>query len=61
METGDSYALTASASIRAVEETLARSLNGAFSPARAFGTDFVLTIEHTTRTVVPEALPRRSH
>jgi short subunit dehydrogenase-like uncharacterized protein len=57
VETGDSYAFTASASIRALEETLARSLHGAFSPAGAFGADFVLTIEHTTRTDVPEGSP----
>ncbi len=49
VETGNSYAFTASASIRAVEETLSRSLRGAFSPAGAFGTDFVLTIEDTTQ------------
>ena len=33
LETGDSYAFTPAASIRAVEETLARSPRGAFSPA----------------------------
>ena len=49
LETGDAYAFTTAASVRAVEETLARSLAGASSPASAFGTDFILTIEHTTR------------
>jgi hypothetical protein len=39
---GDAF--TATASIRAVEETLARSPSGALSPAAAFGADFVLTI-----------------
>jgi short subunit dehydrogenase-like uncharacterized protein len=33
LQTGESYAFTATASIRAVEETLARSLSGALSPA----------------------------
>jgi short subunit dehydrogenase-like uncharacterized protein len=32
-----------------VEETLTRSQGGAFSPAAAFGADFVLTIPNTTR------------
>jgi short subunit dehydrogenase-like uncharacterized protein len=50
LQTGESYAFTAAASIRAVEETLARSLSGAFSPAAAFGADFVLTIPDTSRT-----------
>ncbi len=50
LQTGESYAFTATASIRAVEETLARSLSGAFSPAAAFGADFVLTIPGTSRT-----------
>ena len=50
LQTGESYAFTATASIRAVEETLARSLSGAFSPAAAFGADFILTIHGTSRT-----------
>jgi short subunit dehydrogenase-like uncharacterized protein len=50
LQTGESYAFTAAASIRAVEETLARSLSGALSPAAAFGADFVLTIPGTSRT-----------
>lgn len=50
VETGESYAFTASASIRAVEETLSGSHRGATSPAAAFGADFVLTVEHTNRT-----------
>ena len=50
LRTGESYAFTAAASIRAVEEALARSLSGAFSPAAAFGADFVLTIPGTSRT-----------
>ena len=49
LQTGDSYAFTAAASIRAVEETLTRSQAGAFSPAAAFGAGFTLTIPDTTR------------
>ena len=49
LQTGESYAFTAAASVRAVEETLARSLRGALSPATAFDADFILTIAGTTR------------
>ena len=49
LQTGESYAFTAAASIRAVEETLDRSPRGALSPATAFGADFALTIPGTTR------------
>jgi short subunit dehydrogenase-like uncharacterized protein len=58
LQTGESYAFTAAASIRAVEEALARSLSGAFSPAAAFGADFVLTIPGTSRTdTIPAEAP----
>jgi short subunit dehydrogenase-like uncharacterized protein len=58
LQTGESYAFTATASIRAVEETLARSLSGALSPAAAFGADFVLTIPGTSRTdTIPSETP----
>jgi short subunit dehydrogenase-like uncharacterized protein len=50
LHTDESYAFTAAASIRAVEETLARSPSGAVSPAAAFGADFALTIPGTTRS-----------
>jgi short subunit dehydrogenase-like uncharacterized protein len=50
LQTGESYAFTAAASIRAVEEALALSLSGALSPATAFGADFALTIPGTSRT-----------
>ena len=46
-----------------VEETLARSVPGAFSPAAAFGADFALTIPDTARidTIPAETLaPPRS-
>ena len=49
LQTGDSYSFTPAASIRAVEETLEGSHQGASSPASAFGTDFALRIEDTTR------------
>ena len=49
LQAGESYAFTVAASIRAVEETLARSPRGALSPAIAFGVDFTLTIPGTTR------------
>jgi short subunit dehydrogenase-like uncharacterized protein len=59
LQTGESYAFTAAASIHAVEETLTRSPRGALSPATAFGGDFILTIPGTTRldTIPAEALP----
>jgi short subunit dehydrogenase-like uncharacterized protein len=50
LQTGESYAFTATSSIRAVEEALARSLSGALSPAAAFGADFVLSIPGASRT-----------
>jgi short subunit dehydrogenase-like uncharacterized protein len=49
LQTGESHAFTAAASVRAVEETLARSLRGALSPATAFDADFILTVAGTTR------------
>ncbi len=57
LQAGESYAFTAAASIRAVEETLTRALHGAVSPAAAFGADFALTIPGTSRTdtVRPQA------
>jgi short subunit dehydrogenase-like uncharacterized protein len=58
LQTGESYAFTASASIRAVEEALTRSLSGAFSPAAAFGADFALTIPGTIRTDTIPADPQ---
>ena len=50
LQAGESYAFTAAASIRAVEETLTRAPRGAVSPAAAFGADFALTIPGTSRT-----------
>ena len=54
LETGDSYALTSAASIRAVERTLAGSEPGALSPAAAFGADFAFTIQDTALIDVPD-------
>jgi hypothetical protein len=48
LQTGDSYAFTPAASIRAVEETLVGSKGGALSPVVAFGVDFAITIQDTT-------------
>jgi len=49
LQTGDSYAFTVAASIRAVEEAFASSRRGACSPASAFGADFAFGIQGTTR------------
>jgi short subunit dehydrogenase-like uncharacterized protein len=57
LQTGESYAFTAAASIRAVEETLSRSPRGAFSPAAAFGTGFSLTIPDTAQL---DAIPAQA-
>jgi short subunit dehydrogenase-like uncharacterized protein len=61
LQTGESYAFTAAASIRSVEEALAHSLCGALSPAAAFGVDFALTIQGTTRAdaIAAEAGPAK--
>jgi short subunit dehydrogenase-like uncharacterized protein len=60
LQTGESYAFTAAASIRVIEETLARSAPGAFSPAAAFGADFALTIPDTARIdTIPAEAPAR--
>jgi hypothetical protein len=56
LQAGESYAFTAAASIRAVEETLTRSASGAVSPAAAFGADFAPTSPGTTR--LPAEVPR---
>ena len=62
LQAGESYAFTAAASIRAVEETLTRAPHGAVSPAAAFGADFALTIPGTSRTdAVPAQDARRRH
>jgi len=61
LQTGESYAFTAAASIRVIEETLARSVPGAFSPAAAFGADFALTIPNTARIdTIPAGAPPAS-
>lgn len=51
LRTGDSYAFTPAASVRAVEETLATSLRGSLSPS-AFGSEFASSIKGTERTEV---------
>ncbi len=59
LQTGESYAFTAAAGIRAVEETFTRSPRGALSPAAASGADFAFTIQGTTRidTIPAEGTP----
>lgn len=57
LETGDAYAFTPAASIRAVEETLGGSPHGALSPAAAFGADFAFTIQDTKRIGLPDLVP----
>ncbi len=49
LETPEAYAFTARAAVRAVEEVLAGDRRGALTPARAFGADFVLSIEGVRR------------
>jgi hypothetical protein len=58
LETGESYAFTADASVRAVETTLAHSIHGAASPAEAFGSDFVLEVDDTARIEQLEAFEK---
>lgn len=49
LETMEAYAFTARSSVRAVELALEAGLRGFYTPARAFGEDFVLQIEGTIR------------
>jgi short subunit dehydrogenase-like uncharacterized protein len=49
LETGESYHYTAMIAVRAVEETLDRTLSGAFSPAAAFGPEFAFSVEGTSK------------
>jgi short subunit dehydrogenase-like uncharacterized protein len=49
METMESYQFTAVAGVRCLEKVLEQGLAGAFTPAQAFGSDFVLEIEGTKR------------
>jgi short subunit dehydrogenase-like uncharacterized protein len=49
LETGESYRYTVMIAVRSVEETLHRTLCGAFSPAAAFGSEFAFSVEGTSR------------
>ena len=49
LETIEPYRLTAVAGIRAVEKTLQLQPAGALTPSLAFGADFVLAVDGTTR------------
>jgi short subunit dehydrogenase-like uncharacterized protein len=53
LETGESYRYTAMIAVRAVEETLDRTLGGAFSPAAAFGSEFAFSVAGTSRVTAP--------
>jgi len=53
LQTGDSYAFTPAASVRAVEELLSAPLSGAVSPAAAFGATFAFTVKDTIRIDTP--------
>jgi short subunit dehydrogenase-like uncharacterized protein len=55
LETPEGYALTAVAGVRVVERLLAAPLTGAYSPAQAFGADFVLELPGTRRLSSLEA------
>jgi short subunit dehydrogenase-like uncharacterized protein len=49
LDTIEAYALTAVASVNAVERVLQGNIKGAVTPATAFGPDFVLTVPGTKR------------
>jgi short subunit dehydrogenase-like uncharacterized protein len=57
LQTGDAYAFTPAASIRAVEDTLKGAARGALCPAVAFGTDFAFRIEDTELILQSGATP----
>jgi short subunit dehydrogenase-like uncharacterized protein len=61
LETGESYHYTAMIAVRSVEETLDRTLGGAFSPAAAFGSEFAFSAEGTSRLTAstPPLVPGR--
>jgi hypothetical protein len=49
LETGESYHYTAMVAVRSVEETLDRTLGGAFSPVAAFGPEFAFSVAGTSK------------
>jgi short subunit dehydrogenase-like uncharacterized protein len=49
LETPEAYHFTAVCAVRCVEAVLAGRLSGALTPAQAFGSDFILSIEGTRR------------
>jgi short subunit dehydrogenase-like uncharacterized protein len=52
LETGESYHYTAMIAVRSVEQTLERTLGGAFSPAAAFGPEFAFSVDGTSKGLV---------
>ncbi len=61
METAEPYKFTATAAVMAVERLLEAGISGAFTPAQAFGSDFVMEVSGTRRTfgATPEPERRR--
>jgi short subunit dehydrogenase-like uncharacterized protein len=57
LETGESYRYTAMIAVRSVEETLDRTLGGAFSPAAAFGPEFAFSVEGTSKVTASDPQP----
>jgi hypothetical protein len=43
--------------VRSVEETLDRTLGGAFSPAAAFGPEFAFSVEGTSKVTASDPQP----
>jgi len=50
LETMEAYAFTARSSVLSLERTISSGLRGYFTPALAFGEDFVLQIEGSIRS-----------
>jgi len=56
LQLGEGYAATAALAVRAVERLVASDLKGAFTPAAAFGADFILEIGEVERWITqPES------
>lgn len=53
METAEPYKFTATAAVMAAERLLEAGISGAFTPAQAFGPDFVMEVSGTKRTLSP--------
>ena len=60
LETGEGYAYSAAAAVRAVEQVVQHRPVGALTPAQAFGPDFPLAI-HGVRRIVAAGLVTHEH